>query len=892
MKILQKTAAAMLSLSTVLSAALTMSAAEVSAAAADRYTVLVLDTSGSMSGTPMQKEREAAEKFCTDLLAASGDNYIALVTLNSSSTVCMNFSDDIEAVKSRIYNLYSGGGTNVNDALLTAGSLLSSVPSNCIRNIVLCSDGLPQSGSYSYSGVYDSDCGYSYYEYANAAYNTAESLKSSYNIYTLGFFHSLYGRELEFGRRFMSDLASSADNYYDVTNPEDLVFTFGSIADDVLTADTHPIIVMPGIMGSRLFTDKACTKLAWPPVLGTNLTSVGTNMQIDTLYVREAFKQTATDREYGALDCLKAVVDELCKTYPSRDIYVFSYDWRKSNEKSAEELHDFIEKLDADKVDIVAHSMGGLVTSKYYVRYGSNRIDKIITCGTPYEGAAKLLDAVEDWDVLRDLNATGSDVPKKAISDSVLGIFGGLTTAVKSKFDGVAELTPTKNYVGKTPMWKDSEKWFSKGDYALEYDDYTKILKEIFGTSRYQSAYSFQQSLHDTDGYNALLNYENAYFIVGYNYKTITAVKFQYSNNDIDEEMDEARLQGLYPDDLLYTTKGDGTVPYLSSTIMEKIPDLDPSRRVFYKTNHSGTVGGDGQEVIGESDKCVEWIKNVLGKNVPLETQNPVTGHAYVVIRIACPVDVTITDGETTLSSVAGEESFRASFGRLVLIGKDNEIKMLCLDRNTGLKVQMNGTDNGTMNYTIRYYDENDVLQSERVFENVPITKDTSIETSADDADVSVLSIDNDGDGTVDETRSASDNEAVTVSDEERIEMTGIKAAVGAGSIVAGETTKISVTKDPENATDDMDLYFSSSDKNVATVDENGVITAVGAGTAKITVTSSNGFTQEIEIKAEPAVTTTAAAPQTGESQPICLYVCFALAVLAALALRKKQEQA
>ena len=647
MKVLQKTAAVFLALPVMLSAARTLPATEASAAGADRYTVLVLDTSGSMSGTPMQREREAAEKFCTDMLSAEGNNYVALVTLNSYSSTVMTFSDDLDAVKTKITQLYASGGTNVNDALLTADSLLSSVPSNCIRNVVLCSDGLPQSGSYSYTGVYDSDCGYSYYQYANTAYATAETMKQKYNIYTLGFFHSLYGSDLEFGRRFMSDLASSADNYYDVTDPENLVFTFGTIAGDVLAADTDPIIVIPGIMGSRLFTSKDCSEQAWPPLVGTNLMSLNENLE-GNLYVRPAEKQnglSTSEREYGAQNCVKRIVDELCDTYRNRDIYVFSYDWRKSNEVSADALADFIDTLDAEKVDIVAHSMGGLVTSKYYVRYGSNRLDKIITCGTPYEGAPKLIDAVEDWDVLNDPNATGWEAFVNGASDLGLGLVGGLQKDVKTKFDGVTELTPTKNYVQDIPMWKDSKKLFNRGDYELEYDDYVSILEEIFGKSRYQSAYNFQQSLHDTDGYNALLNYENAYFILGYNYKTITAVKFQYSNNDIDEEM--------YESDLNYTTKGDGTVPYHSASIIEHIPDLDASRWVQYKTNHGGTIGGNGEKIVGESEKCVDWIVDVLGKNVHQTEQNPLTGHSYVVIRIACPVDVTITDGETTLSSVA-----------------------------------------------------------------------------------------------------------------------------------------------------------------------------------------------------------------------------------------------
>ena len=76
--------------------------ADVVAADPDRYTVLVLDTSGSMWGTPMTKEREAAEKFCNDILDAEGTNYVALVTLNSSSTVVSDFTTDINTLSNKI----------------------------------------------------------------------------------------------------------------------------------------------------------------------------------------------------------------------------------------------------------------------------------------------------------------------------------------------------------------------------------------------------------------------------------------------------------------------------------------------------------------------------------------------------------------------------------------------------------------------------------------------------------------------------------------------------------------------------------------------------------------------------------------------------------------------
>ena len=56
---------------------------------------------------------------------------------------------------------------------------------------------------------------------------------------------------------------------------------------------------------------------------------------------------------------------------------------------------------------------------------------------------------------------------------------------------------------------------------------------------------------------------------------------------------------------------------------------------------------------------------------------------------------------------------------------------------------------------------------------------------------------------------------------------------------VGGETLTLTATVNPNNATD-QSVSWSTSDANVATV-ENGVVTAVAAGTATITVTTTDG---------------------------------------------------
>jgi len=44
-----------------------------------RYTVLVLDVSGSMAGLPLSTLKSAVHKFCEDILKAKGDNYVAVI---------------------------------------------------------------------------------------------------------------------------------------------------------------------------------------------------------------------------------------------------------------------------------------------------------------------------------------------------------------------------------------------------------------------------------------------------------------------------------------------------------------------------------------------------------------------------------------------------------------------------------------------------------------------------------------------------------------------------------------------------------------------------------------------------------------------------------------------
>lgn len=90
------------------------------------------------------------------------------------------------------------------------------------------------------------------------------------------------------------------------------------------------------------------------------------------------------------------------------------------------------------------------------------------------------------------------------------------------------------------------------------------------------------------------------------------------------------------------------------------------------------------------------------------------------------------------------------------------------------------------------------------------------------------------------------------------VDVTGVSLNKNTATLTVGDTETLTATVSPDDATD-KSVTWSSSDTTVATV-ENGVVTAVGSGTANITVTATNGTDDTSDDKtATCAVTVNAA---------------------------------
>ncbi|MEM9620035.1 MAG: hypothetical protein AAF993_00205 [Pseudomonadota bacterium] len=204
---------------------------------------------------------------------------------------------------------------------------------------------------------------------------------------------------------------------------------------DLAAIKTPPVVIVPGLLGSRL-VDADTGEEVWPGslldvALGTYrqlavpLPAAGAiaAAQLDTMRLQPA---GITETEFGR-DFYGQLIDTLVNyggyvrfepgapvaADSQRRVYIFDYDWRQDNVTTVRQFHDFIQQIRADyadptlKVDVIAHSMGGLM-ARYYLRFGTedvlndNRlqvtwqgadaINKMILLGTPNLGSVSAIE--------------------------------------------------------------------------------------------------------------------------------------------------------------------------------------------------------------------------------------------------------------------------------------------------------------------------------------------------------------------------------------------------------------------------------------------------------------------------------------------------------------------
>ncbi len=134
----------------------------------------------------------------------------------------------------------------------------------------------------------------------------------------------------------------------------------------------------------------------------------------------------------------------------NQNLFEFPYDWRNKNEDSAQQLKAKIEAIinstKISKVDLVAHSMGGLVARSYIEGkdYGNN-VDQLITLGTPHRGSPE---AYLKWEAGEGFFTAKEKVAKHHFEMEALhNHYDNLYSYIQERVLSIKELLPDYDYL-------------------------------------------------------------------------------------------------------------------------------------------------------------------------------------------------------------------------------------------------------------------------------------------------------------------------------------------------------------------------------------------------------------------------------------------------------------
>lgn len=271
-----------------------------------------------------------------------------------------------------------------------------------------------------------------------------------------------------------------------------------------------PVIIIPGIMGSQEFFGE------W---------------KLDP--VMRIYKNLISSLEKNGFE-------------KGKNLFEFPYQWRNENSITAQDLHDKIQEIKNNtkisKVDLVAHSMGGLVARQYIEKLDQEEnIDQLITLGTPHKGAPG---SYLTWEAGEGFEDVIDKIIKKIFQ-------------VEAKHAGYDDLG---KYI--------REKVLSVGELLPDYDYlYDVAIGEMKNYSNGYPKNEFLESLNDGDNLDKLdkVNFTN---IIGDTNSDETMKKFRVVSSTVSGSWEHGmpeNFNDLSSDQGIEYGQGDETVPLESA---------------------------------------------------------------------------------------------------------------------------------------------------------------------------------------------------------------------------------------------------------------------------------------------------------------------------------------
>ncbi len=501
-------------------------------------------------------------------------------------------------------------------------------------------------------------------------------------------------------------IPGAKSSYSYLVDVDNLQNPTGTIDEGEEPSGKRPVLIIPGIAGSELYQDD---NLVWANI-SKMFSDVGDDFLRESLemgYDGNTINDITSDKIISEInikipslgteriiqDIFKSLIIELeNNSYVNSDTYfLFPYDWRLDLEQSTDLLNTRIEEIKTltgfNKIDIIAHSMGGLVAENYIYENGKDSINKLIFVGTPHLGAPKAAKIL-----LKGDNMGIPWLTQEVIKDLSLN------------FPSIYTLLPSRKYFEEFQGYIAPYSFL--GTNILNYDNTSNWLKN---ENLNDLLINNSESFSNKNLYNQDFSGIEVFNITGCKTSTQAAYKYSIGNLGIGS--------------ILYTS-GDGTVPQISSETINI-----PSNQKYYvkDAKHAELPSTQGVKelisgILSNNINVADNISNSSSfcdfKGKQLTWRSPVEVHVYDDLgNHSGPIEGGIEN------NIAGVDYEIINGEKFVFVPTDN---------GRQYEIVGIGEDEGTFDLLISNIDNGDLI-STTVFNDVPVSTETNINFNIDE---------------------------------------------------------------------------------------------------------------------------------------------------------------
>lgn len=560
---------------------------------------------------------------------------------------------------------------------------------------------------------------------------------------------------LRLGTQYVVSVTAMASS--GIRNSSDAALSYAS------TKTAPPVLIIPGMAGSPLYYAPDNGKKVWDPnpldaVKGYTFNVLALNEDGNSKNNWGDFWHSINLEDKDGLgNPLEGFYDGLYYGLQAKgyNVRMMNYDFRRDNtdtinDKLKKAINDFLEATGETQLDLVAHSMGGLIATGYVAKYGQEKIHSLTTLGTPYLGAPKFQYVLYTGKFLSNGTggydmSIGNEISDGLIQNGMRGLARNMRSAYQllppkgyfSAGNGNRFLSMSTGNVRKvlnvTPYSTGYSYYFERKSTATYYD--YPSTKAFMLDSTYNGTYVNAAALENAEQFHDSLNLVSTlnslgnklHLVVGDEIASIGGVNPNFADGNSLFSVDTTPVNG------------DGTVPVWSATV----GGLFNAHTRFIRDSHT---------TLPNNPVVIDYVAKLLNDNpaddftTTLRTEP--NAKSNLQITLECPVDIHLTDAQGNRLGYDGQGGFELKIPAASYY-LDGDKKTVYLNKDN-YDLRINGTGEGFMTYTLQEYNQSDALVKTIRFEDVSITPKTIITSNTDVDHPIVLQVDDNGDGTVD----------------------------------------------------------------------------------------------------------------------------------------------